>query len=148
MARVISFSRVPSSLLRAPGSCPPCPASMTTRGLLASPGPATLGRPMAFAAAEWLRLCRAFGRAAARHWPRAGQMRSVRVSTPPRNPPHLHLPEKERSEEHTSELQSLMRISYAVFCLKKKRTTQDNLLTYNYYTIATTNIFTHLNQSM
>src|SRR3546814_4593513 len=34
-----------------------------------------------------------------------------------------------RSEEHTSELQSLMRISYAVFCLKKKKTTtiiQDN----------------------
>src|SRR3546814_9489280 len=29
---------------------------------------------------------------------------------------------KERSEEHTSELQSLMRISYAVFCLKKKKT--------------------------
>src|SRR3546814_1663583 len=28
-----------------------------------------------------------------------------------------------RSEEHTSELQSLMRISYAVFCLKKKRST-------------------------
>src|SRR3546814_7046234 len=28
-----------------------------------------------------------------------------------------------RSEEHTSELQSLMRISYAVFCLKKKQTT-------------------------
>src|SRR3546814_10081581 len=30
----------------------------------------------------------------------------------------------ERSEEHTSELQSLMRISYAVFCLKKKIKTQ------------------------
>src|SRR3546814_1473018 len=30
---------------------------------------------------------------------------------------------KRRSEEHTSELQSLMRISYAVFCLKKKKTT-------------------------
>src|SRR3546814_1118381 len=30
----------------------------------------------------------------------------------------------DRSEEHTSELQSLMRISYAVFCLKKKKTTQ------------------------
>src|SRR3546814_6976101 len=30
----------------------------------------------------------------------------------------------ERSEEHTSELQSLMRISYAVFCLKKKKTKQ------------------------
>src|SRR3546814_2171654 len=29
-----------------------------------------------------------------------------------------------RSEEHTSELQSLMRISYAVFCLKKKNTRQ------------------------
>src|SRR3546814_2321747 len=29
----------------------------------------------------------------------------------------------ERSEEHTSELQSLMRISYAVFCLKKKKNT-------------------------
>src|SRR3546814_3041979 len=29
--------------------------------------------------------------------------------------------ESERSEEHTSELQSLMRISYAVFCLKKKK---------------------------
>src|SRR3546814_10617413 len=33
-----------------------------------------------------------------------------------------------RSEEHTSELQSLMRISYAVFCLKKKKTT-----THDYY---------------
>src|SRR3546814_10852301 len=30
-----------------------------------------------------------------------------------------------RSEEHTSELQSLMRISYAVFCLKKKTYTKD-----------------------
>src|SRR3546814_7039850 len=38
----------------------------------------------------------------------------------------LHCPEQprssaKRSEEHTSELQSLMRISYAVFCLKKKK---------------------------
>src|SRR3546814_9141156 len=32
--------------------------------------------------------------------------------------PHLH---PDRSEEHTSELQSLLRISYAVFCLKKKK---------------------------
>src|SRR3546814_8191835 len=31
-----------------------------------------------------------------------------------------------RSEEHTSELQSLMRRSYAVFCLKKKKTRQQN----------------------
>src|SRR3546814_3222418 len=36
---------------------------------------------------------------------------------------HIHMasrPDAWRSEEHTSELQSLMRISYAVFCLKKK----------------------------
>src|SRR3546814_6611156 len=32
-----------------------------------------------------------------------------------------------RSEEHTSELQSLMRISYAVFCLKKKKQQTDNM---------------------
>src|SRR3546814_953514 len=34
--------------------------------------------------------------------------------------PQLPIMERPRSEEHTSELQSLMRISYAVFCLKKK----------------------------
>src|SRR3546814_5874528 len=34
------------------------------------------------------------------------------------------LPGLERSEEHTSELQSLMRISYAVFCLKKQKPTR------------------------
>src|SRR3546814_6992966 len=33
-----------------------------------------------------------------------------------------------RSEEHTSELQSLMRISYAVFCLKKKKNKQDKVI--------------------
>src|SRR3546814_3991279 len=33
-----------------------------------------------------------------------------------------------RSEEHTSELQSLMRISYAVFCLKKQQHTVDNTI--------------------
>src|SRR3546814_6313921 len=36
------------------------------------------------------------------------------------NPPARHAAQH-RSEEHTSELQSLMRISYAVFCLKKKK---------------------------
>src|SRR3546814_3114791 len=35
--------------------------------------------------------------------------------------PPTPLPQPRRSEEHTSELQSLMRISYAVFCLKKKK---------------------------
>src|SRR3546814_9003694 len=33
----------------------------------------------------------------------------------------IRLEQRERSEEHTSELQSLMRISYAVFCMKKKK---------------------------
>src|SRR3546814_5336175 len=37
--------------------------------------------------------------------------------------------ESARSEEHTSELQSLMRISYAVFCLKKKNLLLPELLT-------------------
>src|SRR3546814_10319185 len=48
-------------------------------------------------------------------------------------PPVIDDPDGEfaRSEEHTSELQSLMRISYAVFCLKKKKIT-------NIYTSAKT----------
>src|SRR3546814_9465994 len=37
-----------------------------------------------------------------------------------------HQKGKIRSEEHTSELQSLMRISYAVFCLKKNKKTEHN----------------------
>src|SRR3546814_8959641 len=41
--------------------------------------------------------------------------------------PHINTP---RSEEHTSELQSLMRISYAVFCLKKKQTLTKYIYTY------------------
>src|SRR3546814_1075764 len=41
----------------------------------------------------------------------------------PRPSPHLCC---RRSEEHTSELQSLMRISYAVFCLKKKKKKTNN----------------------
>src|SRR3546814_9846770 len=44
----------------------------------------------------------------------------------------------ERSEEHTSELQSLMRISYAVFCLKKKNITKRHVKTDQiYYPITT-----------
>src|SRR3546814_7472010 len=44
-----------------------------------------------------------------------------------------------RSEEHTSELQSLMRISYAVFCLKKKK---KQFIQYIYKTILL--LFTHM----
>src|SRR3546814_6447943 len=40
-----------------------------------------------------------------------------------------------RSEEHTSELQSLMRISYAVFCLTKKNTTQQQVCTQHIFNI-------------
>src|SRR3546814_9539590 len=36
-----------------------------------------------------------------------------------------------RSEEHTSELQSLMRLSYAVFCLKKKTNRQHHIILYH-----------------
>src|SRR3546814_7612455 len=48
-----------------------------------------------------------------------------------------------RSEEHTSELQSLMRISYAVFCLKKKRLDMQNYISVSHtqndiYSIYTT----------
>src|SRR3546814_3214079 len=58
-------------------------------------------------------------------------------------PPAVRCPERERprvaqgakpcrrSEEHTSELQSLMRISYAVFCLKKKKQNNNNIREYN-----------------
>src|SRR3546814_1482992 len=42
------------------------------------------------------------------------------ISSAPRGAP--------RSEEHTSELQSLMRISYAVFCLKKKNNKQNEIV--------------------
>src|SRR3546814_7745456 len=40
-----------------------------------------------------------------------------------------------RSEEHTSELQSLMRISYAVFCLKKKTILNKNIINEQNYTL-------------
>src|SRR3546814_1222107 len=66
-------------------------------------------------------------------WHRWRDARGLCRSTP--NPPPAHggaapylriqnVPR--RSEEHTSELQSLMRISYAVFCLKKKTQKNDN----------------------
>src|SRR3546814_7371636 len=43
----------------------------------------------------------------------------------------MPVPPEWRSEEHTSELQSLMRISYAVFCLKKKKTNKPHNLVSN-----------------
>src|SRR3546814_3334014 len=52
-----------------------------------------------------------------------------------------------RSEEHTSELQSLMRISYAVFCLKKKKThynTHDKHSNHHHTYLITRDLYTHL----
>src|SRR3546814_2103040 len=54
--------------------------------------------------------------------------RSVSACIPAFRPPSIG-----RSEEHTSELQSLMRISYAVFCLKKKIVTTTYIVTYFLY---------------
>src|SRR3546814_6006535 len=61
--------------------------------------------------------------AAARHRARAAP-RSMSTGCPQTYPASHRARESPhaRSEEHTSELQSLMRISYAVFCLKKKNT--------------------------
>src|SRR3546814_3642591 len=55
-------------------------------------------------------------------WQRAQSAMLARMALPPMNWRHGSI----RSEEHTSELQSLMRISYAVFCLKNKKQKQKN----------------------
>src|SRR3546814_6013150 len=55
----------------------------------------------------------------ARSWALELKARRIRVNVLSPGPVHTTIQAK-RSEEHTSELQSLMRISYAVFCLKKK----------------------------
>src|SRR3546814_8866223 len=57
-----------------------------------------------------------------------GRHRLRRPAISGRTPDLLAVPRRTadlRSEEHTSELQSLMRISYAVFCLKKKKSSND-----------------------
>src|SRR3546814_5257525 len=60
-----------------------------------------------------------FGAADHHHLRRVGEAQRLRGAV--RGLGMLVLPFGVRSEEHTSELQSLMRISYAVFCLKKKK---------------------------
>src|SRR3546814_4372081 len=47
----------------------------------------------------------------------------------------VHLPGAARSEEHTSELQSLMRISYAVLCLNTKRRDRDTSAVYDIWRV-------------
>src|SRR3546814_2242606 len=53
--------------------------------------------------------------------------------------------ELNRSEEHTSELQSLMRISYAVFCLKKKKRTEEYITNGTQHSGNKTNITNRVN---
>src|SRR3546814_10221058 len=59
----------------------------------------------------------------------------------------LGVHQRSRSEEHTSELQSLMRISYAVFCLKKKKTTinyeKSTTVSQKNYHLTLINVHTH-----
>src|SRR3546814_4687918 len=67
----------------------------------------------------WRRLCEGLALRHGRHSRRTGDRAASWASRPAgrdRGP---------RSEEHTSELQSLMRISYALFCLKKKKETNE-----------------------
>src|SRR3546814_10689570 len=52
---------------------------------------------------------------------RLAQQKAARRAPPPAGGSGQARPSQARSEEHTSELQSLMRISYAGFCLKKKK---------------------------
>src|SRR3546814_8123142 len=88
-------------------------AAATARSTAASSSPA---------APRCIRSCKSWsrGRCATRDFIRhPGEGRDLNVTL-------FRNGEIPRSEEHTSELQSLMRISYAVFCLKKKKRTQDN----------------------
>src|SRR3546814_3159598 len=66
-----------------------------------------------FISSDWSRACQR-GRVLSTDWPMRGRQSCIAAGRGRRRIP--------RSEEHTSELQSLMRISYAVFCLKKKKT--------------------------
>src|SRR3546814_8238316 len=84
---------------------------------------------------------------------RPGKLKALMERRPPRGPfsrqpivyladgaPRLaneirHMRQACRSEEHTSELQSLMRISYAVFCLKKQNSRHDNNAAHRYRSI-------------
>src|SRR3546814_9842870 len=81
-------------------------------------------------------------------WRRSSRCRTASAACSCSGPAHGE-PTRHRSEEHTSELQSLMRISYAVFCLKKKNNNYEHLTIYNKpdktrphpSTLCTTNIY-------
>src|SRR3546814_8257343 len=92
--------------------------------------------------------CGPVGLCRRRHWPKRSLSaiiaNAARAASPPLSFSDLRarthawasfstvkIPLPTRSEEHTSELQSLMRISYAVFCLKKKKHTKYSTLKNN-----------------
>src|SRR3546814_6286341 len=89
------------------------------------------------AAARWIArlmcgLVRKFIRSELRSSPGAPSSRAGMAASPEIDPimyaPVTYKSTASRSEEHTSELQSLMRISYAVFCLKKKKNEKTNTI--------------------
>src|SRR3546814_2543274 len=83
--------------------------------------------------------------------PRSGRVRSVARRSRPTTglewpgvgpPPPAVCRTARRSEEHTSELQSLMRISYAVFCLKKQKKSRETIKSNTNNINTTTTMFT------
>src|SRR3546814_4639831 len=78
--------------------------------------------------------------------PNAQEYRSL-ARRPERAAPPLSGSRAGRSEEHTSELQSLMRISYAVFCLKKKKQRTKTSVTTSIYEDKNTTIDDTMNET-
>src|SRR3546814_4268641 len=81
--------------------------------------PTIMGKIIAQISTATTRLTEAYSRSAMTPTAPGATTPSAR---PARMAPSTHNERKRRSEEHTSELQSLMRTSYAVICLKKKKT--------------------------
>src|SRR3546814_4183725 len=79
------------------------------------------GKPIRDARGEVTRLIDTFRIAAGEATRLGGEVIDMEISRRTRG--YRGMAKRVRSEEHTSELQSLMRISYAVFCLKKKKST-------------------------
>src|SRR3546814_3692189 len=86
------------------------------RELLDTPGPALLHVAIDQAANVWPLVP-----------PNRNNAQMLEAATESQRQPDQHPAVAPRSEEHTSELQSLMRISYAVFCLKKKKRTHNHI---------------------
>src|SRR3546814_5408481 len=77
---------------------------------------------------------------------RGGGRPAAGLSRVPRAPHRRVRARQRRSEEHTSELQSLMRISYAVFCLKKKKYINRTIVARNILRALTHTQYTYMQQ--